>query len=256
VIVQVLRHIRNGDTCWFLFTDKLIEEEALNTNTEVSVCHDGSVLSLPIEDPISVKGNRKISIRFLELKVACVWNTLLKTDGNSRVNQIDNCTNEKYFKSGGEVRPDVTPDLDVNIPSVNVSGHIYTVDSGDVSSVSKSFDTELETEANLNSVDDDIKMTLCDKRPLFVSERVVVKDTGESVTAHNNCVLTTIRVDQDIVRTFVQNERVTLHVVALVVLEVRDLEVVDQGDDVVEVGVLSLLQDSDVHGGFNTGGQV
>jgi hypothetical protein len=252
----MLGHVGDCNASRLLLTNSLVEEQALDTDTKVLAGDDSSVLGFPIEEPVSVDGHGQVAIGSSNSVGGQGRNTSLESGNNSGVNYINDGSNEEDLKGRSKVGPNVAPDLNVDVPSVYVSGDVYAVDGGNSSAVSKLLCDELEAETNLDSVHDDIEVTLRNERPLLVAECIVVEDTGQLVAAHDERILVGVGVDQNVVGALIHDEGVTSQVVTLVVLDVGNLHVVDDCYDVVEVGVLGLLQDRDVHGGLDAGGQV
>lgn len=124
------RHFWNHNTSRFFLSDKLIKQKSFDTNTKVFVRNNSSISSFPIKSPIRINRNWNVSIIFSELRSAVLRNSSLESCVEGIVNDVDNSTNKENFKGWREVGPNISIDLDVNIPSINIGRNINSTDCG------------------------------------------------------------------------------------------------------------------------------
>jgi len=89
-------------------------------------------------------------------------------------------------------------------------------------------------------------VTFSSKEILSVSEFVVYELAGELLASEDHSVVFGVSGDDNIFGALIKIEVVSLHVVVLVLVEVRNFEVVDHVDQLVEVHVFGLGQDINV----------
>ena len=75
--------------------------------------------------------------------------------------------------------------------------------------------SEAKPELNQNSVDDDIRVSFCNERPLLVAEFAVVENTRHFGAVHYNRVVWYISVDEHVVCALIQHKGVINEVVTL-----------------------------------------
>ena len=127
VLIHVVGHLRDRD-CWLLLSDSLIEEETLDTDTDVGFSNYDSLGSLPVTIEISDRCG-EISICVTNSGVEQIGERNIQSCPNSVLEEASNSTNEEHFSSGGEISDEIAPQLDVDVKAVDVT---LNIDSGHV----------------------------------------------------------------------------------------------------------------------------
>ena len=107
--------------------------------------------------------------------------------------------------------------------------------------------TERDSELNHDGLNIIFKVTSGNEKVLPPSEGVTNEFAWELVTSEDDCIFGNIGCDGDIRGTFVEIKMVSLKVMVFVLVEVRDFNSVHCLNDPVEIDVLSLLYDVNVH---------
>lgn len=170
------RHIWNNYS-WLFFSFSWIKQQSLYSETEISIGNKCRISCLPVESPVWKNWNVYISVVWSECSGRVLGYSNLKSWNNSRVNRVTNRTNEENFECWSEIGPNVSPDLNINIKSVDICSYINSVYFWNDSAVRKSLSLKLETKPYLNCFDDNITVALCSEWPTLISEFVVVENT-------------------------------------------------------------------------------
>jgi len=194
----MIRKIWNCNTFWLLLTDLAVEKEALYADTKIVVCYNSSVLCFPIDGPERIDWNRKVSISTGENLISNLWESDFKRWSDFIVDHISNSTYEKDFESRSEVWPDVSPNFDIDIKSVNVNNYVNRIDCWYNTAIWKGLSGKWHTKSNGNCVDVNFDVTLRRKWPWLVAESLIVKNTAQLVASQNKGIIGNISVDKDV----------------------------------------------------------
>jgi len=138
-----------------------------------------------------------------------------------------------------------------DIPSINVNLHSDHVDEGNHASVSQSLGRKGHTDSDQNFAQIDLDSSLGHKDSLLESEVVAVKFAREIRNFKVNRVGGGVRVKFNITGSFVQNERVSNHVVfAVVEVNVRQINFAYQTHYFVKVHIFCLFDNAKIKGIF------
>ena len=105
---------------------------------------------------------------------------------------------EEDFKGSSKVGPYISPDLDVDIVSVNVNKDIDRVDSWDDATIWQSLSRKLKAKTHIDGVHDDIGVACSDENPLVTSEVVSVESGGEVIAGQLDLVVSWIDFKNDV----------------------------------------------------------
>ena len=117
---------------------------------------------------------------------------------DSVLNESNNGALEEDLEGTGEIRPDVTPDLDVNVVTVDVNKDIDSADRWDDFAVRSSLGTKFETHANVDGVHIDLGVASGDEDPFVSTERVCVEFGCKIFHIQCDCVLGFINCKDDV----------------------------------------------------------
>ena len=121
-------HVSEGSGPFGL-TNSAVVHDALGSKLERSIRDNGCSRCLPVEIPILGAWNKQIAIHGGELGIQGVWNSRRQSISHSILNQVNDGALEEDFESSSEVRPDVAPDLDVDVVAVDVDENIDSAHS-------------------------------------------------------------------------------------------------------------------------------
>ena len=122
-------------------------------------------------------GNQKGTIHGGELGVEGRGNGGRQNVCDRVLDELDDGALEENLEGSGKVGPNVAPDLDVDVVTVDIDKDVDRVDSGDNLAIRQSLGGKGETHANVDGIHLDLEMTFSNKDP-FVSMECVAIEVG------------------------------------------------------------------------------
>ena len=246
IACAVIRHIRRGDA-WFLLTNALVEHQAFDANGEIVVGDNCRLWGLPVNNPVGDERHSEVAIQFghesvADCRDACIQGSLCRI-----FNHANDCTFEEECEYVCKVGPDVAINMDFDVSSRNVQIDVDCLNQWNHPSIGKRLFAKSDSSLEFDLLQIDLDAAFGHKDGLLVSEVVAVEGSFEVIDFKNDSVVLDICNELHIIRGRHQNELVVKHV-ALVTLQVnvRDGQIVDQLDDLIEVDVFRLFDDRDV----------
>ena len=106
----------------------VVIHDTLGTELKGSIGDNSGLWCLPVEVPVLGAGDQKGSIHSLHLAVQELRDGRRQSISYRVLNKINDGALEEDFESTGEVRPDVSPDLDVDIVAIDINEDINSAD--------------------------------------------------------------------------------------------------------------------------------
>ena len=159
------------------------------------------------------------------------------------MNQINDGALEEDFESSGEVRPDVAPDLDVDVVAIDIDEDIDSADSRHNFALRCGLCREGEAQANVDSVHNDVGVTLGNKDPRVGAEVVRVEGGGEVIHGQSKRIICGIGGEAHIRGVLLHANVVVVQVVfAIVTGNVWQCQVVQSLHNLCRVDILCLFE--------------
>jgi len=204
-------------------------------------------LSFVVYSPSSLDWDGEVAVGLGYYTVRKFWYGGIESVSDGVIQKVDNSTNKENFEGWGEVGPDVAPYFDVNIISVDVGINVDTGNRWYLAAVWKSALVKSDSKLDRDGINIDFKMAGSDEWPFPISEVVTNELAWKLIASEDEGIFCNIGSDCNIRGALVEIEMVALEIVVTIIVEIWDLQRINCLDDPVEVDVLGLLDDVDVH---------
>ncbi len=114
------------------------------------------------------------------------------------LDKLNDSALEEDFKSGSEISPDVTPDLDINVVAVNIDKDVDGIHGGYDTAICKGLGLEGKTKSDVDGFHLHLGVALGDKDPRVSSERIRVEVGAQVVAGKLDGVVGDIDIKDDI----------------------------------------------------------
>lgn len=168
-----------------------------------------------------------------------------RLDGSA--DKVNNCSFEEHSENGGEAGPESSPDVKLNVVSVDIDDHIYGVNHHDLTaSGGGDLSLELKAKSDIHGVHVHFDVSISDHQRSDLVAEVVASEFGSKFAAvEGDGVVGSVSSQSHPSETLFNVEGVVIHVI-LATADVGDGKTINYLDESIEPLISSLSEDGQV----------
>ena len=229
---------------WELLAEDGVKENGTGAELKGGVGDVERLLSLPVDEKVG------------DDLVHCVglgnngvdqgWCSGLESSVDGTGHGVEDASLEEGQENRGHVCPDVTVNVEFEVVSVDIDNNVDSLYGWHDASIRQGLGCEGNAKSKSDLVKVDLSEPSSNENELLGTEILGDELASNIAAGQNEGVLGGVNGKLHVLGVGVDDEGVLPDVVVLILVEVGQLETVDQGQDLVEVHILCLLQNRDI----------
>lgn len=234
-----------------------VKKKRVEANTNPVVIYVSHIRGLPVKSEILDSWDFSLTIQFGNQFIGQLWDGVVQNPINGFFNAFAHGSLKEKGEKASAVRNEISVEVNVHFTTIDVTLDVSGLDSRHNMFVMSGLRFKNSAHSDINLIQINLSMPSgSDEWCSMITESFAFENSGQFFILEDQFVVLLVKFKGHILFVLLEMDGVALQIVAVLVLEIRHLDLVQALDDLVPIGILGIVDHTFLDRSLETLGHV